>query len=299
MPLGIRPTVDFAFKMLFGNASHPEILIDLISAVIQPECPIDHVEILNPIDPKNFDDDKLSIVDVKARDAAGNFYVIEVQTTLPAGLRNRLVYYTSGLYYRQLLEGQGYTSLRPAISICFLTQPLFPDISSGQLKFSLYDMQHQLQFGDQLEIHLVELSKYNMGTDELNEASPLERWAFFMNRAADLEADELRRLLNSQQHHQATGVLEMITRNPELRLAYDDRAKEAQDKVALRIDSLVEGRAEGLAEGKARGTLIGQIKLLNQFLATTSPSDQELDQMELNELESLADALKTRLLDRQ
>jgi predicted transposase/invertase (TIGR01784 family) len=98
MPLGIRPTVDFAFKMLFGNSEHVEILIDLLNAVLCPECPIEEVEILNPINDKSYADDKLSVFDVKARDSSGAWYVIEVQTTIPAGLGNRLAYYTSGLY---------------------------------------------------------------------------------------------------------------------------------------------------------------------------------------------------------
>lgn len=50
----------------------------------------------------------------------------------------------------------------------------------------------------------------------------------------------------------------MITRNPDLRLVYDDRAKEERDRLALRVDTFAEGLAEGLAGGK----LVGQVQLL-------------------------------------
>ena len=95
MPLGIRPTVDFVFKLLFGDPKNVDLLIHLLNAVLEPESPIAHVEILNPFNEKRFEEDKLSIVDIKAQDASGAWYVIEIQTTLPVGLGNRLVYYTS------------------------------------------------------------------------------------------------------------------------------------------------------------------------------------------------------------
>ncbi|WP_261363403.1 Rpn family recombination-promoting nuclease/putative transposase [Roseiconus lacunae] len=104
MPLGIRPTVDFVFKLLFGSLENTDLLIHLLNAVLKPESPIEEVEILNPYNDKMFEDDKLSIVDVKARDSSGAWYVIEVQTTIPVELRNRLVFYTAELFSRQMNE---------------------------------------------------------------------------------------------------------------------------------------------------------------------------------------------------
>ena len=50
-----------------------------------------------------------------------------MQTTLPAGRTQRLLYYTSTLYVEQLNEGMNYTELRPAISIYVLTKSLFSE----------------------------------------------------------------------------------------------------------------------------------------------------------------------------
>lgn len=303
MPLGIRPTVDFAFKMLFGNTEHTDILIDMLNAVLRPDCPIEEVEILNPINDKAFEDDKLSVVDVKARDAQGNWYVIEVQTTLPAGLQNRLAYYTSGLYYGQLRSGKGYVSLRPAISICFLTQSLFPDVLAGNLQFGLYDNEHKLSFGDQIQIHLIELPKYNIAEADLADAAEIEKWIFFLKSAAVREAGDLRRLLPEAVYQNATGVLEMITRSPDLRLVYDDRAKEEQDRIALRVDSLAEGEArgeargeaKGEARGEARGKLVGQIQLLHRLLKLEPIDEPELAKMDPGQLEALLTKLEAKL----
>jgi len=297
--LGIRPTVDFVFKLLFGDPKNVDLLIHLLNSVLQPEHPIEHVTILNPYYEKQFKEDKLSIVDIKAQDTSGDWYVIEVQTTIPAGLANRLVYYTSGLYQAQMLEKSAYSDLRPAISICFLTESLFPEVSEGHLHFSLVDTEHSVSLGDQLQVHLIELPKYDILEEGLSEAEALENWIFWFLNAEKRGAEELRRLLPGAPFQKATGVLEMIQQSPELRLIYDDREKEAKDQFSLAIDARAEGLAEGEARGEARGEskgkLIGRIQILEQLLTLPATDEAMLSGMEETKLSSLSSDLQQRL----
>ena len=72
MILGIDPKVDYAFKHLFGRDATRPILIDVIDKVLDPP-PGHHIQdiaLLNPFNPKETDDDKLSILDIKARASA-------------------------------------------------------------------------------------------------------------------------------------------------------------------------------------------------------------------------------------
>lgn len=136
MPLGIDPTVDFAFKQMHGNPEHTASTIHFLRAVLGIK--ISQVEILNPILGQQIDEDKLAILDIRAVDEQGRQFNIEMQTSLTAGLLKRLVYYAGSLYVRQLSSGESYLNLRPAISICVLDQTLFPHarLHSG---FSLRD----------------------------------------------------------------------------------------------------------------------------------------------------------------
>ena len=77
-----------------------------------------------------------------------------MQTTLPTELRNRLVYYTADMYLSQMREGDGYGDLSPVISICFLTASMFRDLPDGHFRFSLYDVDHSLPLGNQLQLQL-------------------------------------------------------------------------------------------------------------------------------------------------
>ena len=46
MLLGIKPTVDFAFKRVFGRPENIPVLIGLLNAILKLAHPIVHVEIL-------------------------------------------------------------------------------------------------------------------------------------------------------------------------------------------------------------------------------------------------------------
>ena len=90
MAIGIDPTVDYAFKLLLGNPQHPSITLHFLNAILGDQAQITEIEIINPILGQQDDLDKLSILDVAARDSTGRQYDIEMQTSLPAGLRQRL-----------------------------------------------------------------------------------------------------------------------------------------------------------------------------------------------------------------
>ena len=125
MPLGIKPTVDFVFKKIFGSPENAGALIELLNAVLSLPNPITQVEILNPFSYQDFADDKLIVLDVRARDSLGRLLNIEMQVSVVSGLTQRLVYYVCSLYTDQLESGDGYADLKPAISICLLNSNLF------------------------------------------------------------------------------------------------------------------------------------------------------------------------------
>ena len=55
--------------------------------------PIADLQILNPFNDKNWPDDKLSILDIKARDRSGRLFDVEMQMLPRTDLRERLLFY--------------------------------------------------------------------------------------------------------------------------------------------------------------------------------------------------------------
>ena len=128
MIIDICPTVDLAFKLMLGSPEHTAVTVHFLNAVLVGMPRMRYATILNPFLGKEKEDDKLSILDIKAQDELGRYFNIEMQTSLVAGLAQRLTYYAGRLYVGQMREGMAYRELCPAISICVLSKSMFPQM---------------------------------------------------------------------------------------------------------------------------------------------------------------------------
>ena len=306
MPGFIDPKVDFAFKRVFGSPEHPRITIHFLNCVLQPPRPITWVEILNPIQDRDFDDAKLAILDVLAQDAEDRRYNIEMQTTLPVELPSRLTFYNCLHYVRQLPSGSPYHHLRPAISICVLDRRLFREVPDYHLSFRLRCDQRDLVFTDDLVFHTLELPKYKASDHNRESLPPLEKWLYFLQRAEYLEADELAEQLVDAEFREAAGVLEMISQSPEDRQFYEARMKFLHDEearlIAARIEGREEGREAGLEagreEGREEGRVVGKIQMLQEILGDSVADDTDLLALDLGQLSQQLSELQSRLRKR-
>ena len=139
MRIGIRPINDFAFKKIFGTIANKSALISFLNAVLCLHPPIVDVTIANPYNFQDFLDDKLSILDIKAIDANGAIYNIEMQLTIFDGLVQRIVFYGCEIYAGQLNAGDDYTQLNPVFSICLVNGVLWKDAIKVHHVFRLTD----------------------------------------------------------------------------------------------------------------------------------------------------------------
>lgn len=298
MVLGIDPTVDYAFKRMLGSPEHTDVTVHFINAVFDRSPLITQVELLNPILGKETADDKLSILDVRARDDQGRWLNVEMQTTLPLGMRERLVYYVSHLYVRQLREGEGYSTLYPAVNISLLNRLMFAEIDDPHLDFRLRDVRHDLLLCDSLQIHLLQLPKYNPQGVNLAESSSLIHWLDFLRLPRDMSVEEIAARYPDPIFVKAAEVLEMISRTPYERELYEARLKLERDEQGRLDRARAEGREEGREEGERFGALMGKIQTLQQLLnVDVSPSDELKVQSE-QALTQLAETLQTQLRNR-
>lgn len=306
MSLGIKPTVDFAFKKIFGTPENAPILQGLINAILQLDSPIVELEILNPFSYQEFADDKRIVLDVRARDGEGRWLNVEMQVSVVPGLLRRLMYYACAMYVDQLQAGQHYAQLRPAISICLLRQLLWSDTPGPHHRFRLVDPEHGRELLDGIEVHTVELAKYNLDEATISAAPTITQWAFFFLRADRYEASRLRELLPGEVFQRAITAVETMAAKTEDRQMYDQREKALRDHQWMlesareqgREQGREEGREVGREEGLERGALIGKIQLLQQLLSESPSAAADLRQPSLDDLNSLLTDLQQRLRGR-
>jgi predicted transposase/invertase (TIGR01784 family) len=180
MAAGIDPKLDIIFKRLFGTEANADLLIDVLNAVLAfpPEHAAAAVEICNPFNDRETLDDKLSILDIKARDSAGRQFNVEMQMELYRAYPARVVYYLAKLHQQQMLEGEAYHALAPSYSISFLDHVLIRSSPRWHWRFQLRDLDEPtVVFSDQLAIHIIELPKFTRPATDL--ATAIERWCYF------------------------------------------------------------------------------------------------------------------------
>ena len=139
----IDPKIDCVFKALLGAEDNRNLLIHFLNAFLAQELnePLVWVEILNPYNDKEFLSDKLSIVDVKAKDSHEQLYQIEIQLTSYGHLPARIIYNWADIYSQQLKSGQDYGQLRPTYSIWLLAENLLSDDSQYVHHYKMRDEQ--------------------------------------------------------------------------------------------------------------------------------------------------------------
>src|SRR5438105_3272522 len=288
MILGINATVTYAFKHMLGRESTRPILMNVLDSVLQPAPGhgIREIELLNPVNPKEALDDKLSILDIKARDQSGRQFNVEMQMLAFRYYERRILYYCARLHQQQLHEGQDYLQLKPTISISFLDHVLFPHAPDYHLRFRLLETSHHFPFTEDLEFHILELPKFTKPVTEL--ATGLDIWLYFLRHAEKMDTEALPAAFQQQPMVlRAMEELKMLTQTDLERERYEARRKAQLDyDTGLKV-----ARMEGRNEGEKIGLIHAFERLLNR---PETPSD-ELTRLSLEDLGRLADDLQAQL----
>ena len=204
----IDPKVDCVFKALLGAEHNRRLLIHFLNAMLGDElaAPITEVTILNPYNEREFRSDKLSIIDVKARDQAQQLYQIEIQLLNLPDLPGRIVYGWANLYRSQLKKGDGYDQLKPAYSLWLLGEPLWPALPEALHCFHLQDEQ-QRRLVDHGGVWLVELSKCAIDVVTTEQ----ERWLKFFVEGEQLDTARLPNWMHTEEMRQAMSTLQAFS----------------------------------------------------------------------------------------
>ncbi|QDU28145.1 PD-(D/E)XK nuclease family transposase [Anatilimnocola aggregata] len=310
---GIDPKVDYAFKKLLGSESSADLLVSFLNAVLDPppHQTIQQAEILNPFQPQESEDDKLSILDIKARDETGRLFNIEMQLVPAYFLPERILYYWARLFQDQLFAGDDYSELRPTISVCISSLPMFPQSEHAHSKFRLLEERSAFPFTDRIELHTLELEKFRNGEAAI--ASDLERWMYFLKHAAGFDQAKLPQSLDRPVFHRAMEVLTMIQQNRAEHELYEARLKFQLDENTKRKmmetgiqqalerglkEGLEQGLEQGLQQGITTGAVIERIRIFEELLGKAVSPAEVLSELTLDQLNERAAMLKSEWTDR-
>ncbi len=217
---------------LLGSSDNTVALLDFLNAILQPAQAISEVDIINPYNEKEYMSDKLTIVDIKARDRAGCQYQIEIQLAIHADLPQRMLYTWADIYSEQLKQGNDYKTLKPVIAIWLLVNTLYKDSEHYHHRFQCLDKQHQRLLSEHCSIHVLELNKWRLGKT----LKPEEHWLYFFKEAKNW--DQLPALIDTPVMRQAMSTLKKYSDKEREYHLYQSRQN------ALRVQSSIQSEIE-------------------------------------------------------
>jgi predicted transposase/invertase (TIGR01784 family) len=261
----ITPRVDIAFKKIFGVEENKDLLIALINSIVSEDDQVADITLLNPYNAKNFKQDKLSILDIKAQGLDGTRFNIEIQICDEADYPTRALYYWARLYTEQLKESADYGMLSKAIGIHILNFTSLPESDKYHNVFHVIGKDNGLKYFEDLELHTIELKKFTNSVDNVTDLiakikTSLDIWVAFLTKHNLFDKDHLPENLKSSGLKKALDVLEVMNFSEEEREGYEDHLKwlRMQMNTLKKYEQLA--REEGEAIGEARGEAIGEAR---------------------------------------
>ncbi len=216
---------DVVFRLFFADERNVESLIGFLKSVLRlPEDDYNEIEIADPHLLREFDGDKLSIIDVKLKTKSKKIVHIEIQLKVSPELKNRIILYDSKLIAEQIGSGDEYDVIKKVISIIITEEPLIPGSPKYFHRFTFYDPEAGVELSDIIEIYTLELGKLPDGAD----GTELYDWAKFI--AADTE-EELNMIAErNPQVAKAVVRLRELSADERARDMYERREKARRDQ---------------------------------------------------------------------
>ena len=285
----INPFVDRGFKILFGQESSKELLIELINDLLEGEHHVEDLSYMDKEDPSETTDGRGTVFDLLCKDQDGTFFIVELQNARQTYFYERALYYLCRTIVSQGKKGESWEfELVPVYGIFLLN---FRSGKTDKVRTDLViaDRETGEQKSRNFREIFIEFPLFNKTEAECE--TPLDYWLYNLKHMEQLE------------HLSFKGQKALFARLEELaRIANMNKKERAEYEAALKIyrdnenvvttarregiqigekRGLEKGRAEGRAEGilitarlmKQNGISFEQIKLC------TGLSDEEIENL--------------------
>ena len=244
-----NPMNDYLFKFVFGREERKRITLSFLNAVLGREG-VDELQDITFIDrdiEPQFAEDKLSRLDLYGVASDGSRINIEVQLVNLQHMEKRTLYYWARMY-QSIRRGDSYQKLDRAITINLLNFVMLPQ-QKPHTVYGLYDIQSGHRLTDDLEIHFIEIPKFQVKS--IKELKRLERWmAYFSNKLSEEEMEEL--AMSETAIREAIQAEHVFMQDEIERWQYEQREKAVRDYISGLDASWQEGMERGMEQATVK-----------------------------------------------
>ena len=278
----LDPKNDYVFKRIFGHSGNEEITKNLLQSIIPDK--IDKIELdSNPITEKDLLDDKVGILDIKARLNGGNVNCdIEMQVVDQKDIEKRILFYWSKMYIQTIEAGEDYEKLKRCIVILITDYDLetLMKIPEYTTKWKIREEKYpKLVLTNVLELYIISLNKAKNSTE--NQQEELYEWLKFINNPEEelgMENDEI---------NKAKKVLEEISQDERERRLSELREKYRMDQHAIMLAGYDKGLKAGIEQTEEKIFKIATNLLtlgmpIEQIVEVTGLTQEKIIKLKMN-----------------
>ena len=246
----LSPKLDVVFQALFGEVGNESITKGFLETILERK--IDSIDLSrNPILRREFKDEKLGVLDIIARLDENEICNIELQIVDKKNIIERILYYWSRLYSRQIKSGEDYKILQKAIVI------LITDFKIENLEELDYHSRWKIMEDKQgkkiiltqkLEIDIIELPKI-IGKEK--EQDNLLDWLYFLENPKSERVTE--KMKENENLKEAVKKLDNLSEDEKMQRIADLRQKAIMDEKAIYEKGLEIGIEKGIQRGMEKG----------------------------------------------
>lgn len=178
---------DWVFHYIFSRETQEskQALIAVLNVILhRKEDPIVDIQLKDPQFFGDRQEDKDSVLDIKALTDSGELIDIEVQNRKLTFFCDRAVYYGGKLVNSALEKGEDYDKIKKSVVISFVNGSLFSDTDKLHTTFRQREIEEGIQLSDRLELHFIELGKVDPDK-AIESLDPVEKLAAYMRYASD------------------------------------------------------------------------------------------------------------------
>ena len=242
--------LDVVFQALFGEVGNESITKGFLETILERK--IDSIDLSrNPILRREFKDEKLGVLDIIAKLDENEICNIELQIVDKKNIIERILYYWSRLYSRQIKSGEDYKILQKAIVI------LITDFKIENLEELDYHSRWKIMEDKQgkkiiltqkLEIDIIELPKI-IGKEK--EQDNLLDWLYFLENPKSERVTE--KMKENENLKEAVKKLDNLSEDERMQRIADLRQKAIMDEKAIYEKGLEIGLEKGIQRGMEKG----------------------------------------------
>ena len=246
----LSPKLDVVFQALFGEVGNESITKGFLETILERK--IDSIDLSrNPILRREFKDEKLGVLDIIAKIDENEICNIELQIVDKKNIIERILYYWSRLYSRQIKSGEDYKILQKAIVI------LITDFKIENLEELDYHSRWKIMEDKQgkkiiltqkLEIDIIELPKI-IGKEK--EQDNLLDWLYFLENPKSERVTE--KMKENENLKEAVKKLDNLSEDEKMQRIADLRQKAIMDEKAIYEKGLEIGIEKGIQRGMEKG----------------------------------------------